>query len=288
MGAISKAPFIRFFLNVISRKDDHSNVEIGATLEITTIFPCTIACRICPQEKCKSAYTGRHRLTFNEFRTVLEKIPKHVRLDFSGFSEPFLNKESSLMMAHAFRSGYNVALFTTLVGFSQSHLENLKGVHFSVCTIHIPDDTNFRVADENKWLDTYRLFAQHIPYDNAIYHMGKISPRLKREVARICRPQILTRANCVDSEIVKPLARHKGAIRCSISGNLFHQNLMMPNGDIYLCCMDWSLQHKLGNLFEQEYKALHTSDEHHKICRSVNDPSLESICRYCERSVRNP
>ncbi len=60
---------------------------------------------------------------------------------------------------------------------------------------------------------------------------------------------------------------------------------MMPNGDVYLCCMDWSLQHKLGNLFEQAYDELHASEDYHRVCRSMTDPSIDSICRYCERSI---
>jgi radical SAM protein with 4Fe4S-binding SPASM domain len=287
MGNSGTAKLLGKLRRVFSRKDDHSSEEVGPTLEITTVFPCGVGCKICPQGACKAAYTGNTRLSFDDFCRVLERIPKHVRLDFSGFSEPFLNRESSLMMRHAFQSGYQVALYTTLVGFDQGHLDILKEVHFYACTIHVPDDSNFRVPDENKWLETFRLFTGDIPYDNAIYHLGKLSPLIKREVARICRPPILTRANSVDSTVVKPLPRHKGAIRCSISGNRFHQNLLMPNGDVYLCCMDWTLQHKLGNLFEQSYQELHQSAEYQRVCRSMDDPALESICRYCERSIRN-
>ena len=284
MKLFKKLPLVEKIVKAFSSEPES---VIGPTLEITTVFPCAVSCKICPQDKWKSAYKGKHRLTYDDFCTVLENIPKEVRLDFSGFSEPFLNRDASRMIHHAYQNGYQVVLYTTLVGFTPQDAEVLKDINFTACTIHLPDDTNFKVPDVDKWLQSYELFARSVKYDNAIYHMGKLSARVKKEVRRICRPPILTRANNVDTGIIKPLVRHKGIIRCTISNNIFNQNVMMPNGDVYLCCMDWSLQHKLGNLFDQPYETLHDSEEYHRICQSMNDPSVETICRYCERSSGN-
>jgi radical SAM protein with 4Fe4S-binding SPASM domain len=281
MGIINSTPFLRNFFGASRQNATY------ATLEITTIFPCAVSCLICPQQKWKAAYKGKQLLTCDEFSLVLDKIPRNVRLDFSGFSEPFLNREASRMMRVAYRKGYEIVLYTTLTGFRREDLKELEEIKFTGCTIHIPDNLNFTVPDEEKWLESYRLFTDAIPYDNAIYHLGKLSPLLKGEIQRICRPPLLTRANSVDSGVIKPRPRRKGAISCSISGGLFHQNVMMPNGDVYLCCMDWSLQHKLGNLFQQSYEELHESAEYKRVCRAMSDPSMDSICRYCERSIRN-
>lgn len=284
MKLLKRIPLLVKTINGFSKAP---NLVVGPTLEITTVFPCAVACKICPQDKWKNIYKGKHRLTYEDFCKMLKNIPKDVRLDFSGFSEPFLNRDSSKMMLHAYQNGYQVVLYTTLVGFTPHDAEVIKVIKFAACTIHLPDDTNFKVPNEEKWLLSYELFARNVDYDNAIYHLGKLSSRVKKEVRGICRPPILTRANNVVTEVIKPLARHKGVIKCLISDNLFNQNVMMPNGDVYLCCMDWSLQHKLGNLFEQSYETLHESDEYHRICHSMHDPSIETICHYCERSKGN-
>ena len=254
------------------------------TLEITTIFPCVNRCRYCPQDKWRKAYSGKSRLTYAEFRDILKKIPKNVRLDFSGFSEPFANRETSLMMRHAFEQGYQVALFTTLVGLRQKDLDVLKGVHIYPCAIHLPDDTNFKV-NEDRWLELFRLFTRHIPYDEAVYHLGDISEKIKNEVKKIRVRPTFSRSNNADPEVVENYPRQKGIISCSTSGNKFNQNVLMPNGDVYLCCMDWSLQHKLGNLFEQSYEELHKSETYKKIGLSMQDESIETICRYCARCI---
>jgi radical SAM protein with 4Fe4S-binding SPASM domain len=267
-------------LRILRRKESY------ATLEITTIFPCVNCCKFCPQGKWRNAYIGKQRLTYEEFCKLLVKIPKNVRLDFSGFSEPFANRESALMMRRAYQDGYQVALFTTLVGFRQEDLEVIKDIQFSACNIHLPDDVNFRVPNEDRWLESYKLFDKYILYDNAVYHYGNLSSKIKREIADAHLYPVLTRSSNVDPAVAPPLPRHKGVISCSTSKNLFNQNIMMPNGDVYLCCMDWSLQHKLGNLFDQSYEELHQSEEYQKICRSMHDEAVETICRYCERGMK--
>jgi len=49
---------------------------------------------------------------------------------------------------------------------------------------------------------------------------------------------------------------------------------LLPNGDISLCCMDYSLDHILGNLFTQEYDEIM--------------PDLETpfeLCQHCENGA---
>lgn len=47
--------------------------------------------------------------------------------------------------------------------------------------------------------------------------------------------------------------------------NSFEQNVMLPNGDVYLCCMDWSLKHKLGNIFTTNFNNL-KRDKKYNLC----------------------
>ena len=253
------------------------------TLEVTTVFPCVNSCRYCPQEEWRRAYKGKERLTYDEFRSILAKVPRHVRLDFSGFSEPFGNQESSRMIRLACESGYEVALYTTLVGLRESDLDVLEGLHIYPCAVHLPDEEYFTVKDRARWLERFRRFTERIPYDEAVYHLGTIPDDLRDAVAKIRQRPTYSRANNADPTTIAPLARRAGPIGCPTSNNTFRQNVMMPNGDVYLCCMDWSLRHKLGNLFEQPYESLHDGDAYRQVMRGMNDETVETICRYCER-----
>ena len=51
---------------------------------------------------------------------------------------------------------------------------------------------------------------------------------------------------------------------------------MLPNGDLTLCCMDWELQHILGNMFEKEYN---------DIVPELNT-SFE-LCKHCMYGIKN-
>jgi hypothetical protein len=60
------------------------------------------------------------------------------------------------------------------------------------------------------------------------------------------------------------------------------QNVLLPNGDVTLCCMDYGLQHLLGNLVSGDYDALLRSDEFLRVRKGLKDESEEILCRYCE------
>ena len=49
---------------------------------------------------------------------------------------------------------------------------------------------------------------------------------------------------------------------------------MLPNGDVSLCCMDYSLSYIIGNMFEQEYE---------EIIPELN--TCYDMCRYCENGI---
>ena len=63
----------------------------------------------------------------------------------------------------------------------------------------------------------------------------------------------------------------KQPLICSRS-RTFEQNVMLPNGDVYLCCMDWSLKHKIGSIFETNFDNLNRQKEY-------------DLCRYCEKAL---
>ena len=58
----------------------------------------------------------------------------------------------------------------------------------------------------------------------------------------------------------------------------------MPNGDVLLCCMDYSYKHRIGNLMEGSYYDLFRSAELAEIRVSNMQPTPDkcSICRSCE------
>ena len=57
-------------------------------------------------------------------------------------------------------------------------------------------------------------------------------------------------------------------------GSKLNHSVLLPNGDVVLCCMDYSIKHKVGNLLEQEYCEIFSSKEMQEIhnMMSKNSP----------------
>jgi hypothetical protein len=72
--------------------------------------------------------------------------------------------------------------------------------------------------------------------------------------------------------------RKRGRIEC---GRLARQSVLLPNGDVALCCMDYGLQHVLGNLLSGDYESLFRSDEFLRVRKGLKDGAEEILCRYC-------
>ena len=50
---------------------------------------CPLMCTYCPQDNLRDAYGDDVKyMTFDTFRTAIDRLPWDVRIDFSGMAEP--------------------------------------------------------------------------------------------------------------------------------------------------------------------------------------------------------
>ena len=56
-------------------------------------------------------------------------------------------------------------------------------------------------------------------------------------------------------------------------------NVMLPNGDVLMCCMDYGYTGLFGNLFTQSYEEIQNSEAAIAMRRTLDEG--ESICRHC-------
>ena len=111
-------------------------------MEITPKAGCSVHCRYCPQDLFLQRYFAEDRqaeMTFDEFRMYLDKMPKDIVVDFSGFVEPFLAKDGLRMVQYAHESGHDVRLFTTLVGLDLAAFKKIEDIPFKLVVLHLPD-----------------------------------------------------------------------------------------------------------------------------------------------------
>ena len=87
-------------------------------------------------------------------------------------------------------------------------------------------------------------------------------------------PQMLSRGGNV-AVVASP--NLEGNIVCGM--DRWHQNVVLPDGNVYTCCMDYGLTMPVGNLLAQDYQEIYDKAETYKV--NVNPPA-NSICRSCE------
>ena len=266
------------------------------TMEITTIIPekgCVVDCAFCPQRVLEEVYSGTRILTLDNFKKLIDKIPTDVRITFAGFTEPWMNKYCTDMLLYAHEQGHPISVFTTGVGVSIEDLERIVDVPYhgnpnGGFTLHLPDSEMLaRHPITPGYLQTLKwLKNNHHRIKNfSTMSMGSVHPSVKHLFEWAPTFDMWSRAgNLVRESLLKPklinlknrwnAVYHEDNSRtCGCEEHLYH-NVLLPNGDVVLCCMDYGLEQILGNLYNQTYEDIIPMAQ-----------TCFDLCNYCENGV---
>lgn len=278
-------------------------------VEITTTMGCPNNCAYCPQDLLNKSYKGKERvLSFEDFKQILKNIPKSIQLDFGGMTEPFTNPQATDMILYADKLGYEIMLYTTLRNFSIDDIYKLKDVKFIGCVIHTVDKDNLiKNKVDEEYLEKIKLLKE-LNYSNLDFMViGKPREDIEQAIGyNLQSTKILLRGNQlskdefknISPDIIEPFqGQFKDNRKPLICGSLVNtrktfrptlaeRTVMLPNGDVVLCCMDYALRHPLGNLKIQHYNSIINSRAMRTIEASMlgkNDEYL--LCRDCEWAI---
>jgi radical SAM protein with 4Fe4S-binding SPASM domain len=283
-----------------------------ANVEITTVIGCPVMCSFCPQVsliknfKLQNSLNVKNKvLTIDRFEKIIAKLPQWVDIHFSGMSEPYASKDCSKMIRHAINKGHKISVYSTLVGSNKEDLDLLNQIPFDQkykLVVHLPDDErNFKAKVNNKYIENLEYFLNLSNIQTGIANgtvdfmsmsrRGLTDPKIKHLIPKKLLSFIaISRAGNLSNEKEmyegKDITKRKeGSIICSAAPQLNH-NVILPNGDVVLCCMDYSIDHKIGNLLENNYEELFKSAELQNIFEMLkNDYENQNLlCRTCEYS----
>jgi hypothetical protein len=255
-------------------------------LEITTKIGCQVNCRYCPQQKLIKAYARRSAILdmdMETFTACLETIPTNVALHFSGMCEPWLNPHCTEMVLYAAQRGYAVMASTTLIGMGLNDLARLETIPLTRLNVHLPSagDGGEHIAVDAHYMKILdRLLCGQINVK-----LRFLGTALHPDVAAFLKhhpiQHVQTHTRAGNQPIPnRPLpTERKGKIGCI---RKFRQNVLLPNGDVALCCMDYSLQHILGNLQTETYATLFQSAEFRRVQQGACDETSSILCRACD------
>lgn len=281
------------------------------TFEITTNIlskGCVMNCVFCPQKTLLEKYNDKRLLSLDDFKKALDKIPKEITIIFSGFSEPWLNRNCTEMVLYAHEKGHQICIFTTGIGMEIEDFERIKHIPFSSgpdqpltgymgypinnggFTMHLPDNEQYA---HHPITSKYIKLLEHIKENSNKIHnfhltcMGTVHDKVKHIFPTAPNSDVWARANnLINEEKLRPeiipiisghyksAYRGENSVTCMCDEKLYH-NVMLPNGDIVLCCMDYSLEHILGNIFTQEFDDI------------IPEPETKfNLCRFCENGAQ--
>lgn len=223
-------------------------------------------------------------MRLSTFVMCLSSVPRQVEIIFAGMAEPWLNPHCTDMVMTAVDFGYRVGVYSTLSGLQPEHVDSLSTVPFLHFCIHLPDsDGRMKLQITPDYLRTLELCAKHIPNRNFVVY-GKLHPDVKAIVGDIpdSTPGLISRASNLPTLAIKPKT---GRLKCSACGPNLDHNVLLPNGDVALCCMDYGLDHIIGNLVTMDYTELFRTKAYLDTMRALEDETIPSRCRQCEISV---
>ena len=251
------------------------------SIEFTLLVNNCLGCTICPQDKLGDAYTSKtRRMSPEDFVTILGKLPLAVRIDFSGFNEPYLHPACATFIIMAITRGFKVHVYSTLMGMREKQAKHLAVHEPEYFRVHVPDRTHLRINDD-LWIRQHEIFLAsgiHGSYMAMDYPTDKVREYLlDKKGIEVELPTMISRAG--NLEFMRP-EKKTGPIRCA--AERWHSNVVLPNGDVVACCMDWSLTLPVGNLLAQSYDEIFAKASEYE---ANTDPPDDSICRTCEWSA---
>jgi hypothetical protein len=224
----------------------------------------------------------------------VDKMPQEIRVTFAGFTEPWLNSKTTDMLLYAHQEGHPISVFTTGIGMDIDDVERIKNIPYAGnpnggFVLHLPDqerkakhpitDRYIKVIEKfgevHKEIQNFTLMCmgtvhesvRHIFPEASTYQMWSRAGNLLGE--SIMKPELLNR-----KDEYKSVYHGEQPMTCGCLEKLYH-NIMLPNGDVSLCCMDYGLEHILGNLLEQDYEDVIPFDN-----------TCFNLCKFCENAKK--
>lgn len=250
-------------------------------MAISATVDCPVGCSYCPNPSHQKEYNGSRFMSRLDFEFFLSKIPKSVAIGFTGFSEVFLNPDAIEMASIAASSGYKVHAYSTLFGLSLDDLDRLRAIPFSRFSIHMPDkNMNVRLIDRPGHSSVIESAIKSPICENQfLLNLGTpTNADWQGTGFSDWRGAVYSRAGNLPSQ-AKEI---KAGQRFACTQRRQYMNVLLPNGDVSLCCSDFSLKHVIGNLHNESYRELFQGRAFRKILDAMDGSCDETICRKCE------
>jgi radical SAM protein with 4Fe4S-binding SPASM domain len=247
-------------------------------IEISTAIGCVNDCAYCPRELSIQRYRQRSeqmRMPYETFCLCLDKVPRNHSVYFSGFVEPSQNPDFIRMVQYAWNSGRRLGIFTTLARLVPHQINALANLTYDSFVIHVQSGEE-RFVPHDELIP--RLQAAMTVKGAEFIHRWPLETDVADAIegGHVHRFLPNTRAGSLG-----PVPRRTGRLTCTTGRNA-RGHILLPNGDVVLCCQDFGQTVILGNLLLDSFESLHQGEQWMSYQEKMKAQDSDLICRECE------
>jgi hypothetical protein len=231
-----------------------------------------------------------------DFQSFLSTVPPSVDVHFSGFGEPWHNRDCTQMVEHAAHKGHHVAVFTTADGMTEEDIDRVAQLPLKRFVLHLPDaleemrlavDTAYtkkvarlqsRLADRLEFLT---IGAPHRAFSTLDRRRHMVTRRIQDRAGNV-RIEGRTIGSAFNPEDIAERTRGQ-PLRCRKDRML--SNVLLPNGDLVVCAMDYGLENRIGNLATQTFAEIQAGLPFTQFLRRTLKGEEGFICSRCEYAL---
>ncbi len=272
-------------------------------LQISTVVGCNIGCSYCPQSSHTSAYedlvkgSGPYEMSFETFKTCIDKLPYKAPVSFGGFSEPFANPHILEMLEYCKKTRRRIHIHTTLRGLKFKDIDRVMATFPHRLYIHMPDEEGYMNPPIGK--EYFKVINKFREYYKRKYRIGLVC--IGTPIAELVEgfgPIDFLPISSMDNErgtfnghdfleevykdVPNPIRDRQDfdySVRCKRSKRL-HETVLVPNGDVYACIMDYKLELKICNLLTDSWDA--HEDGRIRIIKQQQSDDKNIKCNTCD------
>lgn len=251
--------------------------------------------QVLPQEVLLERYYEGNKnrepiMTMETFEKCINHIPDEATILFSGMVEPLHNPLCVDMIKAALEKGHKVDLYSTFSGISLDETKKISKLPLGFVGLHVADKRRFaNIVTDNTYYKKIEYLINAKKEDGTPFvSVCNAQTEPDERVAAICegKYEILTtmldRAGNLQHEGLYSRQTLHGKISCSLCGQKLNHNILLPDGTLLLCCMDYGMKHVLGNLRTQSYEEIMNGEEINRIKKGISGDEAEDIlCRKC-------
>ncbi len=278
----------------------------GDKLEITLTIGCAMMCEYCPQTLIRNISSSRNlkrKMDFEEFKEFINNVSKSTEILWTGYSEPLAHEDFDKYVLYLDNEGYKQSISTTMFGRRKTENFMTKFANFGFVTFHLPDDKNLMKLNVSKrYLTTLEeaiRFQCKYNKENVYYLVfgNDFHPEIRDLIDKLNKEKVIdpskievrshlhSRNDAVDVSLIdgKERSKNKNIIsknkKYYCSYKRLNQGVLMPDGDVNICCHDYSLDFSIGNLKNNNLKNLYKQK---KLVNSGFINGQSSLCGKCE------